>query len=140
MSRVTNMSNMFKDCGNLIAIGMIYCSLSTINALSSLLPTTNAKQVYVQDVSSSECAKVNNITFIDYNGDSEIITLPRTLLPGDELLWDDYSQRYIVKCSDGTVIQTDISSKFKIDLYTPYTMIYSDNTTSISVNINRREM
>lgn len=134
-SSVTDISYMFYNCSALVNIGMIYCSLGTINKLSSSLPTTKAKQVYVHDVNSSECTEVSNITFIDYISDSNVITLPVTLVSGDEILWDDSSQRYIIKRSDGTTIQTDITSKFKIDLYTPYTMIYTDNVTSISVNI-----
>lgn len=139
-----NKSNMFSNCGHLTQIGMVYCSLSTINELldtaNTSLPTNRAKRVYVHDVSSSECPKVSGVTFIDYISDSEIITLPRTLLNGDVILWDDSSRRYTIKCSDGTIIQTDITSKFKIDLYTPYTMIYADNATSISVNISRKEI
>ena len=139
-SKVTNMNYMFDYCDNLIAIGMIYCNLKTINTLSSKLSTGKAKQVYVHDVNSSECTEVSNITFIDYISDSNVITLPVTLVSGDEILWDDSSQRYIIKRSDGTTIQTDITSKFKIDLYTPYTMIYTNNVTSISVNIFRKEI
>lgn len=139
-SNVINTDNVFTWANNLIHIGMVYCDLDTINKLSNLLPTTKAKQVYVHDVSSSECTEVNNITFIDYISDSESITLPIILSPNDEVLWDDSSQRYIIKCFNGTTIQTDITSKFKIDLYTPYTMICGDNVTSISVNINRKEM
>ena len=139
-SKVTNMNYMFYYCDNLIAIGMIYCNLKTINTLSSKLSTGKAKQVYVHDVNSSECTEVSNITFIDYISDSNVITLPVTLVSGDEILWDDSSQRYIIKRSDGTTIQTDITSKFKIDLYTPYTMIYTNNVTSISVNIFRKEI
>lgn len=142
-SNVTIKNQMFSNCGRLTQIGMVYCSLNTINTLLDIsgtsLPTGRAKKVYVHDVSSSECPTVNSITFIDYIGDREIIKLPRTLLNGDQILWDA-SRRYIIKCSDGTIIETDITSKFKIDLYTPYTMIYADNATSISVNISRKEI
>ena len=131
---------MFNGAENLIIIGMIYCSLDTVNTLSSLLPTTTAKQVYVEDVKSFECTEVSNITFIDYISNSYTITPPVALTLEDEILWDDSLQRYIIKRLDGSIVETDISSKFKIDLYAPYTMIYADNVTSISININRKGM
>jgi surface protein len=138
-SKANNTTNMFNGAENLIVIGMIYCSLNTVNTLSSLLPTTTAKQVYVEDVKASECTEVSNITFIDYISNSYIITPPVTLTPGDKILWDDSLQRYIIKRLDGSRIETIISSKYKIDLYIPYTMVYADNVTSISININRKE-
>lgn len=140
----TNTYQMFSNCGQITHMGMVYCNLSTINKLldtaKTSLPTSRAKKVYVHDVSSSECPKVSGVTFIDYISDSEIITLPRTLLNGDVIFWDDSSRRYTIICSDETIIQTDITSKFKIDLYTPYTTIYADNATTIGVNIKRKEM
>lgn len=130
------MDNMFKNCGNLIAIGMIYCSLGTINKLSSLLPTTKAKQVYVQDVNSSECTAVSNVTFIDYKACNQIIQIPIQLVGDAELYWDEELKVYCIKDFSNNIIQTDITNPITLNTYNPYYKISIDGNEPINIKAN----
>ena len=135
-SKVTSMSNMFSNCNNLINIGMIYCSLGTINKLSSLLPTTKAKQVYVQDVNSSECTAVSNVTFIDYKACNQIIQIPIQLVGGAELYWDEELKVYCIKDFSNNIIQTDITNPITLNTYNPYYKISIDGNEPINIKAN----
>ena len=135
-SKVTSMGYMFRNCNNLINIGMIYCSLGTINKLSSLLPTTKAKQVYVQDVNSSECTAVSNVTFIDYKACNQIIQIPIQLVGGAELYWDEELKVYCIKDFSNNIIQTDITNPITLNTYNPYYKISIDGNEPINIKAN----
>ena len=61
---VTTMNVMFKNCKSLTNIGTIYCNLSTINKISSLI-TTNTK-IYYSLPDISELESHDNIEYIKY--------------------------------------------------------------------------
>ena len=84
-SSVTDMSYMFHNTSKLSDIGMLYCSPSTINTLSSNLPTTHTQTVWVKDTDVNKLTSVNGVEFKEYKENSYMINLSSPLLNGDRI-------------------------------------------------------
>ena len=85
-SNVTNMSMMFKDCSNLHDIALLHCELKTINAISSVIGNTIARNIYLLDTKSNDCILINNINFIDVKTYTKDLYLNSPLLKGDKIV------------------------------------------------------
>ena len=84
-SNVTNMQNIFNNTPKLSDIGMLYCTPSTINTISSVLPTTHTQTIWVQDAKPSEYTVVSGVEFKEYKENSVMINLSSPLLQGDRI-------------------------------------------------------
>jgi len=82
---VTNIDNMFYNTSKLSDIGMLYCTPSTINTITSNLPTTHTQTIWVQDTKPNECTVVSGVEFKEYKENSVMINLNSPLLDGDRI-------------------------------------------------------
>jgi hypothetical protein len=79
------MQNIFNNTPKLSDIGMLYCTPSTINAISSNLPTTYTQTVWVKDTDINKLTSVSGIEFKEYKENSVMINLSSPLLDGDKI-------------------------------------------------------
>ena len=84
-SKVTDMQDMFINISKLSDIGMLYCTPSTINTISSNLPTTRTQTIWVKDTKPNECTVVSGVEFKEYKENSVMINLSSPLLDGDRI-------------------------------------------------------
>jgi surface protein len=87
-SNVTNMENMFYNTSKLVNIGMLYCSPSTINTISSNLSNTLQKNIWIQNVKPSELPSYDYISYKKYKEEKEL-NLNSPLLEGDKIVKKD---------------------------------------------------
>jgi len=84
---VTNMDNMFTNTLLLKDIGMLYCSQSTINTLSSNI-TTPSTNVWVEGGMIDDLTSYDNVTYKAYYWEKEVL-LNSPLLEGDKIVKKD---------------------------------------------------
>ena len=87
-SKVTDASDMFTNIPLLTDIGMIYCDQSTIDKVTSLLPTDTTQTIWVEDVDIKDLTPVNGVVFKQYAKNTEVM-LTSPLLEGDEIVVKD---------------------------------------------------
>lgn len=63
---VTNTTNVFNRCTALKDIGLVYCNVSTVNTIASLVPTNVECNVYYYDADETQLVKPDNVTYIKY--------------------------------------------------------------------------
>ena len=83
-SKVTNFTNIFTNTSLLTDIGMLYCSQSTINALSSNIATPSTN-VWVEGSIIDDLTSYDNVTYKAYYWEKEIL-LNSPLLEGDKIV------------------------------------------------------
>jgi len=86
-SNMTSMSHMFYNTSKLKDIGMLYCSQSTINTLSSNIPTPSTN-VWVEGSMINDLTSYDNVTYKAYYWEKEVL-LNSPLLEGDKIVKKD---------------------------------------------------
>lgn len=141
----TNVSNIF-DALNLSEIGMLYCDKTTIDKVTSKLPSSSKSNIYVLDEDISNLNKLDNITFIKALEYEEEITLPYQMAKvdgvKDRLYYDESIGKYILEknidedfnVAEKQVIETDIDL-MELDTYdTTYITVTSRLDSELKVN------
>ena len=85
MTNANNTSYMFNSTNKLTDIGMLYCTPSTINTISSALPTTHTQTIWVKDTDINKLTSVSGVEFKEYKENSYMINLSSPLLDGDRI-------------------------------------------------------
>ena len=62
----TNTTSAFNNCTTLKDIGLIYCNVSTVNKIASLVPTSVECNAYYYDADETQLVKLDNINYIKY--------------------------------------------------------------------------
>ena len=63
---VTDTTRVFNNCTALKDIGLVYCNVSTVNTIASLVPTNVECNVYYYDADETQLVKPDNVTYIKY--------------------------------------------------------------------------
>ena len=63
---VTDTTRVFNNCTALKDIGLVYCNVSTVNTLSSLVPTNVECNVYYYDADETQLIKPDNVNYVKY--------------------------------------------------------------------------
>ena len=85
MTNANNTSYMFNSTNKLTDIGMLYCTPSTINTISSNLPTTHTQTIWVQDADINKLTSVSGVEFKEYKENDVVVNLSSPLLDGDRI-------------------------------------------------------
>ena len=140
-SKITDMQDMFINTSKLSDIGMLYCTPSTINTISSNLPTTHTQTVWIKDIDINKLTSVSGVEFKEYKENGYIINLSSPLLDGDRIEVVDGKLCHYHKM--GKVV-LDGSEKWVI---TTHPQLPSVNTTmfaifhdEIGINVNNNRL
>ena len=63
---VTDTTRVFNNCTALKDIGMVYCNVSTVNTLASLVPASVECNVYYYDADETQLVKPDNVNYVKY--------------------------------------------------------------------------
>lgn len=63
---VTDTTRVFNNCTALKDIGLVYCNVSTVNTIASLVPTNVECNVYYYDADETQLVKPDNVNYIKY--------------------------------------------------------------------------
>ena len=63
---VTDTTRVFNNCTALKDIGMVYCNVSTVNTIASLVPTNVECNVYYYDADETQLVKPDNVNYVKY--------------------------------------------------------------------------
>ena len=63
---VTDTTNFFNNCTALKDIGLVYCNVSTVNVIASLVPTGVECNVYYYDADETQLVKPDNVNYVKY--------------------------------------------------------------------------
>ena len=63
---VTDTTRIFHNCTALKDIGLVYCNVSTVNTLASLVPASVECNVYYYDADETQLVKPDNVNYVKY--------------------------------------------------------------------------
>ena len=63
---VTDTTRVFNNCTALKDIGMVYCNVSTVNTIASLVPASVECNVYYYDADETQLVKPDNVNYVKY--------------------------------------------------------------------------